>query len=452
MTGTALALIALLLPGAHSQTPPPAADSPGGGLTLSTAVRAALEHYPSVAIAEAGELAATAALDAAKASRLPQAALGGRGIRYQEPAPVTPFHGFSPGSFPEFDRTLVQGEVLLHHSLYSGGARAARIHQAEARTDAAGAALAVSKDQLVARTVSTYLRVLGVADVLAAHDRRLEALEAEHRRVERMLAAGRAAEVDLRRVEASLAAARAERVRLATSLSTAEEDLARLVGASAGTIHADHLVHVELAPQVASSQAATAEALRASNPTLVQARQELLAAEHAVSLVRSERRPDLGLEGRYQELGGSELSFSDEWSVALQVSFTLFDNGARAARLRQANAERDAAAERVRLLETDLRGDLDRARAEVVQAAAQVESLGKAVESFTEVARVERLRLDTGVGIQADYLDAEAKLLAAQADLSEARYGEAVAATEVARIVGRLDPTWVETNLSEATR
>lgn len=426
----------------------PAAEPPADRLTLAEAVATAMERYPAVAVAEARQRSAAAGLDVAAADRLPTASLGGRTLRYQEPVPVTPIHGFTPASFPEFDDTLVQGDVSVRYSLYSGGARAARIGQAEALTGAAGEGLAATRDEIASRTVTVYLRILGLARTLEAHDRRLDALAAERSRVAKLLEVGKAPVVDLRRVDATLAAARADRVALVTTLATAEDDLARLLGAAPGSVRSARLVPVHLAEDLPPT---SAEAVLEANPELARARAELRAAEQAVALAGSGRRPRLDLEGHYQELGSDALSFSSEWNVALMVGFTLFDGGATDARIRQATAERDAAAERVRLLETELRGALDRALADAAQAAARTDSLEDSVDSFAEVARVERLRLENGVGIQADYLEAEARLLASRAALTEARYGEAAAASEVARLTGTLNPEWVATHLPEST-
>jgi outer membrane protein TolC len=63
------------------------------------------------------------------------------------------------------------------------------------------------------------------------------------------------------------------------------------------------------------------------------------------------------------------------------------------------------------------------------------------------VSRIEKLRLETGVGTQADYLRAEADRFEAEAGVIDARYAEAAARAELARIAGALGPEWIRENL-----
>ncbi|HSM51711.1 MAG TPA: hypothetical protein VLA75_09940, partial [Thermoanaerobaculia bacterium] len=110
---TALAVALLAAPGARAQA--------GGGetpLPLSAAVASALAAHPSLAAAQARQEAAQATLGEAEAAGRPVARLLATGMRYGEPVPVTPIHGFSPADLPPFDETLVQGTLSLRTTLY----------------------------------------------------------------------------------------------------------------------------------------------------------------------------------------------------------------------------------------------------------------------------------------------------------------------------------------------
>ena len=78
-------------------------------------------------------------------------------------------------------------------------------------------------------------------------------------------------------------------------------------------------------------------------------------------------------------------------------------------------------------------------------------SLRLAVDRSEEVARIERLRLDSGTGVQADYLQAEATLLSLRATLSEVEHGAVLARVQLAKAVGELDEGWLEENLGGAS-
>jgi outer membrane protein TolC len=90
---------------------------------------------------------------------------------------------------------------------------------------------------------------------------------------------------------------------------------------------------------------------------------------------------------------------------------------------------------------------VDGALGRIAAARARAQAWSTAVEQSTEVARIERLALDTGAGVQTDYLAAEAELLRARAALAEARYVELIAGIELMRSMGELDEGWVEANV-----
>ena len=190
-----------------------------------------------------------------------------------------------------------------------------------------------------------------------------------------------------------------------------------------------------------------AEQTISSSPTAKQARRSLLAAEAAIAVARATRAPNLEVMGRYIQFGSGQGDFSGEWSAGLQVTVPLYTGGAARQRIARAEANREAAAEELKLVAVRGGEQLDRALASIEQAAARRESLELAVESFREVARTERLRLDVGTGTQTEYLSAEADLLAARGNLAEARHAEVAAHAELARVTGELDLSWLRLTL-----
>jgi outer membrane protein TolC len=447
MSVAAVAVLVLLIGGGPldpSRAVPRAAPTLGP----AEAVARALARHPEAGIARAGQRQAESLLAEAKAGLLPRLDLLGTANRFQEPVLVTPIHGFDAQGLPEFDRTLIQGDLRLDFTLWDGGVRRGSISRASAEAAAATTGVEEVAAALVARTLTGYLRVLSLDATLAAADRRIEAIEEERRRAEQLLAAGRAPEVDLLRARAAGAAARAARVRVASALDTAERDLARLIGAEGGTVAAA-LQPVVLADTRVPPRQALELALD-SAPSVARARRALEAAEAAVSVARGGRRPRLSLVGDVKEYGSSQGDFEEEWNAGVQLAVPLFRGGALRERVIQAEAARDAAAERLRLARLDAAAGLDRALAALAEAGARDEELREAVARYAEVARVERLRLDTGAGVQADYLDAEAALLDARAGAVDARHSVVVARVEVARVIGELDLGWVERSLRAA--
>ncbi len=153
------------------------------------------------------------------------------------------------------------------------------------------------------------------------------------------------------------------------------------------------------------------------------------------------------LVGRLAQYGSNDYSPTREWQGGLQFSYPLFTGGARIAAGERADA--DVRAARASLAQAQLRlaSGVDQAVASVNSAGARVQALETAVAQAVEVARIEKLALDAGSGVQTDYLTAEAQLLSARASLTQARAAEAAARIELARLLGELSPDWLRANL-----
>lgn len=425
----------------------PVSAPPSTRLSLAAAVEAALAHYPAVAVARSAESVAAAEARQARAARLPTARLLANATEYEQPALAQPIHGLTPGAIPPFSRSLLQTGVNVNYLLLDGGGRAARIRAAGSEEQAATAGLADAESTLRAEVVASYLAVLGRARILAAHDRRLAALEQERGRVQQLLAAGQAAEVDRLRAEAALAAAQAERVRFATALDSAERDLGRWIGADVEATRAARLEDVRLAEGETPDRAALVAAGLAASPTVERARQALAAAEAGCAVARSVRRPELRGTAGLTNFAADGASAATEWSAGLALAVPLFDGGLSRAGVARAEAARDRARSELELAELAVGAAVDRTSAALAEAQARVLSLRSAAARYAEVARVEHLLLENGAGTQIDYLAAEADLLGARASLADAEYSEVLGRVELERSIGGLDSAWLERHL-----
>lgn len=419
------------------------AEGPPARLSLVQAVDAAVAGDPAVAAAQAGLAAARAALGEAESTLQPHLDLSGSAVRYEEPMVVTPIHGFTPGQFPEFDETLLQSALSASYLLYDGGAGRARIRQARAGEAVAAAVLEAARAAIAARVATLYLAVLSRASSVQAHDLRAVALQAELDRVGKLRQVGRAADVEVLRVEAALAAAAAERTGAAADLEVAERSLSRSAGLPLDRTRAANLVGARFDSSFIPERQQLEKLASESNPDLHQARERLRVQRAAVSFARAGKYPRLQTVGSLLQFGSGEGDFTTEWNAGLQLRWSLFDGGATRARVAQASALAERAEQQVREIEREVREATDRALADLDRERATAESLETAVARFSEVARIEKLRLETGVGIQTDYLRAVADLMQARAGLAAARYRSMIAMVELARIAGQLDGTWL---------
>ena len=416
-------------------------------LTVADAVLLAERAHPSVAAAEAGLARAASGTAEARSALLPSLSLDANATRHAEPMVVAPLHGFDPQDPPQFERTLYQGGVNLSYTLFDGGARGARIGRASRLEDAARETARATRQALAAQVSGAYLRVLAQREQLDAQRSRFAAVALEQTRAGLLFAEGRAALLVRLRADAALAAALADTVQAAAQLDVAERTLARLLGLEPEALRALALLPAA-APAAAppARDAALAEALDRS-AEVARARAQVAAAARGAGEARALWLPRLQLGARYVEYGSDAGREAGEWQTGVQLGYPLFTGGSRGAARDRAQAELSAAEAELRSVELRVADAVDAAIASWASAEARATALGDAVTQAIEVARVEKLALDQGAGIQTDYLTAEAELLRARSALTDARYSALLARVELARLTGVLDAAWLRSHL-----
>ncbi|MFC1475404.1 TolC family protein [Candidatus Zixiibacteriota bacterium] len=436
-------LIFLAGPGQVAAEPIPALTN----LPLIEAIEQALVQYPSMGVADAEFDRARAARGEAIAGWFPSLSFSAGATRYEEQMPATPIHGFSPGTLPAFNDAVAQYGFHVGYTLFDGGRRRGRIRRAQSWLGAAESSRNETRQYLIASVIITYLSVLSGREILAAHDHRLAALRAELSRAEQFFDQERAAKVEILRVQAGLASAEADREQARTGLDVAEKNLASLLGVAPENTSAPRLIPLSLSDTTKVAEASLYSAALISNSTVEQTRRRVTAARAELTVARGARWPALQLGGNWIDQGDFDGHRVDEWNVSAAFSLPIFSGGAIGNRITQARATLKAAEERTRLAELALQREIDQTLARLNEAQSRINSLSRAVESFAEVARIEKLLVKTGSGTQTAYLDAEADLMTARATLVNARHAEIAARVELARLTGELDLPWVSRHL-----
>lgn len=177
------------------------------------------------------------------------------------------------------------------------------------------------------------------------------------------------------------------------------------------------------------------------------ARSRLEAARAALGWSRAAWFPRVRASGAFVEYGGGSAAYTGEWQAGLRLEYPLFTGGARSGEQDRARAGVRAAEAELRRIRRELDRAVDAARSAEAEAVARVGSLSVAEARFEELARVEALALEEGVGVQRDFLRAQAGLLEARAGLARARRAVVLARTHLARALGLLSPEWIERTL-----
>lgn len=419
-------------------------------LTVQDAVSAALLVHPTIAAARAGAARAASGAREVSATLLPALMLDAQVTRFEERMVVAPLHGFDPRNPPQFDPLLLQGNVTLGYTAFDGGARGARLARAEALVSAATETVALVREQVIADVMRGYAEVLVARALSSAHAARVMALDRERVRAESLYAEGRAARLVALRAQAALSAARAELAGAATRADVAERALARAMGVTWVRVHGSALQGVRTTGDAPDREAALARAIE-SNAELRRLRAQVAVAEAGTAEAQSQWYPRMQLGGRYARYASGLGDAGGEWQTGLQLSYSIFTAGARPAARDRARAETALASAELSAAELRSAAAVDGAYAQYVTSLERATAWRAAVDQSAEVARIERLSLDAGAGVQSDYLNAEAELLRARAALTEAEYAGFVARVELARAMGVLTLQWIQDNVETRT-
>jgi outer membrane protein TolC len=412
---------------------------PGVGqvLTLQTALDSALATHPTVRSAEARVAGADAMRTAARSAFLPSVA-GTTGLtRFAEPMVVAPLHGFDPTHPPDFDRTLVQSQLGMEMTLFDGGGRRAAVRGAEAAEDGLGLSRDATVQDLLEAVTGAYTGLLAGRELRNAARRLVEALSSELDRAQQRLREGTAARVEVLRAEAALLDARAQLATADARVTLSERGLARMMGADPASLLERPLAGVAPRPDGASTDGPRPD------PRLEAARRNVDVARARLSQERAGWLPTVKATAALQNFGSGLGEYVTEWQAGVRLTWPLFTGGARRASIQRAAAEMRVAEEGLRLAELAVAGGRDAADAALAEASSRAAALAASVDQWEEVTRIEALSLETGSGVQQDYLRAEAALYQARAGHARARYDEILARVGQARAQGRLDREWM---------
>ncbi|MGQ0571762.1 MAG: TolC family protein [Armatimonadota bacterium] len=161
------------------------------------------------------------------------------------------------------------------------------------------------------------------------------------------------------------------------------------------------------------------------NPTIVAARQAVLAAEARVALARSGRGPTLTASGGVTTAGGGSTTTTPGFStsISLSSSYVIYDGGQIAHAVRQAEANVKASRQALEAVRQDVAQNVGLAYVNVLRAERAVVQREQVVRQNQELLRLAEGQFRAGVVPRADVVRAQAGLAAAEGELIAARNG-----------------------------
>ena len=397
------------------------AQTPQARLSLWDAVDQAIVSHPSVRVSNSQLEAARHRQSRAASDWIPSIQLEASATRFQEDMIVRPLHAFDPSNPPDFNATLLRGGATASFTIWDGS-RSYRIGAAREGVEAERARMDRVEQSLTLRVVEVYAQVIAMRSTLEAAVASVDAFEAELDRATRLVEAEAAPRVEVLRAQAALEVGRADLSSAQLRTDALLVQLARLVG-------------LPNAPEPEALAEATVHALPSrpddrdvieDNPVIEAAVRSAEAARATASAARGTRWPTLRANAGYQWFAAPSTELTGEWQLGVGFRYPLFSRGT-SARINEADAAVEESQARVDQIQLDLLNQTDAAFTELSTADARVTAFQAAVNQFQEVRRIEQLSLESGAGVQSDYLRTEAQVFETRSRLASARADRLVA-------------------------
>jgi outer membrane protein len=414
-------------------------DIPESPLTRQKAVETALANNPEVAAQGWDLTAAQARRDQAFGARLPRFGIaGGYTHSLDEQRLVSASKDGEPGLF---SRDLISGDLVVSMPLFTGGRLVNQVKAADLLRQAASQRLARSRKELVFNVSSVFNTILAQRHVIESLTFSRQTLVEHRKRVEALIAAQKAAKVDLMRTEVRLGDIEQQWVRERNLLSIQHRTLASLLGLKdmgRGLSLSGELETWDKAP-LPDLETALSRAWKARSDYLA-ARSSLEARANHVDAARSGHWPTLSVQGSYggRWAAGPTTGPGDEHGDAGRIGVVLevpiFEGGQVDADIREQRAHLAAARERLRLLDLQVRLEVETALLDVESSGERAAAIRRSIAQAKESLRIEQLKYRLGKGTIVDVLDAQAALLESETTYYRvlAEYHTAMARLELA--------------------
>ena len=424
-------------------TPVAAQDQPAVPLTLDQAIAQGLANSRRLSEIEARAEAADFAIAGRRAATRPLLAAQGGYLRTNH---VDEFVITAPGRpaqvvYPDIPDN-VRARLDLQWPIYTGGRTDALERAARAERGAIGNDLDAARADLRLEITRAFWAVVTARETETVLKRSLEVVLVHVNDVRARLASGLIPPNDVSSAEAQASHQRLMALEAATRRGIAESDLRRLTGHDTATAAGDP------GPRAAPSSAATA-AVAEMVAAAIKARPERQALERRVSAadsraaaIAASARPQIAVGAGYDygrpnpRIFPRKGEWQTSWDAAINVTWTLWDGGRRAAD--QGEARAGAVALKTRVEDFDRQVTFEvRARALELDASREaVTAADDGIRAAADAERVVNERYKAGVATPTDVLDAQVARLQAELDRARAIAGVRLAEARLERALG----------------
>jgi outer membrane protein TolC len=451
LTGIACILLTATL---DAQAPPAATS-----LTLEEAIARGMETSRRLAELQSREEAAAFAVEGRHVAERPNVAVQGGYTRTNHveefviTSPVRPPQVVYP-DIPDNYRTRLD----LQWPIFTGGRGDALERAARAEKAATEADLAAARSDLKLEITRAFWALVTARETEAVLARSLDAIGAQVNDLRSRLASGLIAPNDVSSAEAQASHQRLIALEAANQRAMAEADLRRLTGIAAGRIEprvapADTRAPETVTVTVPSPTGHSGE--RGPNPgqsvsvpvsTRPERRaleQRAASAEARADAVDATGRPQIAVGGGYDYARPNPRIFPrtrqwrTSWDVSINLTWSLWDGGRRAADAGEARANARAVRARAEDFDRQATFEIEQRQLELASNREAIGAADDEVRAAVEAERVVGERYRVGVATSTDVLEAQVARLQAELDRTRAIAGVRLAEARLQRALGQ---------------
>lgn len=419
---TVAALLALML--LSSATTAQATE-----LSISQALRTALDNNPTLSAEREELVKAKATLLQARGNFLPSLTLTGEVSDNRYPT--------ATGTYRTDSTT---GSLALTQEIYAGGKYRAQHRQAKAQLSGAELTVLEAEEALAVEVYSSFYGVLLARETVAAARDAVETSQKHVLEVRQLLRLGLANRLELIRAEQQLSSNEASLASAHGTYDAQRIDLLNLMGlppssdyVPEGSLHAPT---PEGAPESSVSRA------KAQRPDIAIIEKEILAQKEQIRIAKSGMSPTVSITATadHDDPYHNDDRGEDSWSATLEVEIPIFDRNQTRGEVIKAQAQQEQNKKNLRQKELDILSEIELAWVEIADCQAQVDACAKALTLAKESLRLSQVGYREGVTPQLDLLQAQTDLTAARKDYSQALYNHLIKVVALKRAEGELIP------------
>jgi outer membrane protein TolC len=447
----ALTGIACILLMASAGAQPPAVPT---SLTLEEAIARGMETSRRLAELESRAEAAAFAVEGRHVSERPSVAVQGgytRTNHVDEFAIVTPV-GPRQVVYPDIPDNY-RTRLDLQWPIYTGGRGDALERAARAEQAATGEDLAAARGDLKLEITRAFWAFVTARETEAVLARSLDAVGAQVSDLRSRLASGLIPPNDVSSAEAQASHQRLLALEGANQRAIAEADLRRLTGIPAGRLdirvpEADTrgpgtvTVTVPSPPTVANPGRSVSVPVSA-RPERRALEQRAASADARADAAAATGRPQLAVAGGYDYARPNPRIFPrtadwrTSWDVSINLTWSLWDGGRRAADAGEARANARAVRARAEEFDRQVTFEIEQRQLELASSREAIGAADEEVRAAAEAERVAGERYRVGVATSTEVLEAQVARLQAELDRTRAIAGVRLAEARLQRALGQ---------------